>query len=130
MLLIACLIVGLSFVLKVREDQRVFVAGLPSLPLPPLCTAHTWFAVKCPGCGLTRSFIYLAQGDWPASWHTHRVGWVLALAVLLQIPYRLLGLRSKEGAPLGRLAPRLFGWLLIVLLLGNWLLDVLSRSTL
>src|SRR3954451_13166998 len=48
-----------------------------------------------------------------ATWHTHRVGWVLALAVLLQVPYRLLGLRSKEGAPLGRLAPRLFGYFLI-----------------
>jgi hypothetical protein len=126
MLVIACLVVGLSFVLKVREDQRVYPAGMQSLPLPPLCTAHSWFGVKCPGCGLTRSFIHLAHGDWSASWHTHHVGWVLALAVLLQIPYRIIGLRSKEGAPLGRLVPRLFGYFLIALLLGNWLLGVLG----
>ena len=53
------------------------------------------------------------------------VSWLLALAVLLQFPYRLLSLRRADQAPLGRTAPRLIASLLIVLLIGNWLVDLL-----
>ncbi|MBN1911354.1 MAG: DUF2752 domain-containing protein [Pirellulales bacterium] len=82
------------------------------------------FGVSCPGCGLTRSLIHLAHGRWRESFETHRLGWFLALAVLLQFPYRLLGLRHPNHMPLGRYVPVWFGHTLILLLIVNWILLV------
>jgi hypothetical protein len=120
MLVVTCLIILLAFLLEVRPDQRVHLAGLPGLPLPPSCASREWFGMPCPGCGLTRSFIHLAQGDWSASLRDHRLGWLLGAAVLIQLPYRLVALRGRRPEPLGSWLPRLFGYLLIVLLIGNW----------
>jgi hypothetical protein len=94
MLTLAGLVVLLA--LEVRPDQRVAFRGLPQYPLPETCFSRAWFRVKCPGCGLTRSLIYLAQADWDASLRVHRLGWLLAVAVLLQFPYRTLALTSGE----------------------------------
>ena len=54
----------------------------------------------------------------------HRVGWLLALAVVLQIPYRLAALLGRNRQPLGKRFPELFGLALIVALIGNWVLQV------
>lgn len=124
MLVIALLVVVLAFVLEVRSEERVGVTGFPGLTLPPLCQSYAWFGIRCPGCGMTRSFVQLAHGDLAESWRHHRLGWLLALAVVLQVPYRLLSLRRADKSALGSLFPRLFAWLLIALLLGNWLVDV------
>ena len=51
----------------------------------------------------------------------------MALAVVLQVPYRLVALRSSTGAPLGTTFPHYFGASLIVLLLVNWLMSLLAR---
>jgi hypothetical protein len=82
------------------------------------------FGVRCPGCGLTRSFVCLAHGDWAAAWAYHRLGWLLAAAVLIQWPYRLVSLRRPDQRPLGTWLPKMFGYLLIAALFGNWLLEV------
>jgi hypothetical protein len=121
MLAVSAAVVVLSFVLQVPSDQRVVVAGLPRFPFPQTCMSRAWFGIECPGCGLTRSFILLAHGDWQGAWKMHRLGWLLALAVLLQFPYRIYALKSNRAAPLGRRLPRYFGYTLIALLLGNWL---------
>jgi hypothetical protein len=128
MLLLATGVVLLSFVLQVRPDGRVALPGLAQYPLPETCLAQLWFGRKCPGCGLTRSFIFLAHADGPASWRMHRLGWLLALAVLLQFPYRLLALARPGRPPLPVSTCRLFGTTLIVLLVGNWLLEVLGMA--
>jgi hypothetical protein len=127
MLVAATAVVVLAFLLEVHSDQRVAFSVLPSCPLPATCLSRSLLHIECPGCGLTRSFIYLAHGDWRASWNVHRVGWFLALAVVLQIPYRLAALRSHSGLPLGTTAPKFFGTLLVVLLLVNWLINLISR---
>lgn len=127
MLVIASLTVLLACLLQVRDDGRVAVSGLSGLPLPPLCLSYAWFGVKCPGCGLTRSIIYLAHGDWEASWRLHRLGAVLAIAIVMQLPYRIVALWRGGRPPLGTVVPTLFGRVLIVLLLGNWLLDLLFQ---
>src|SRR4051812_48909265 len=95
MLSVATVIVVFSFALEVRSDQRVELRFLPGYPLPQSCLSRQWFNCNCPGCGLTRSFIYLAQGDWDRSLALHKVGWLMALAVLVQFPYRLFALRSN-----------------------------------
>lgn len=120
MLAIASGVVVLSFLLQVRSDQRVEFRFLPDYPLPHVCGSRGLFGVDCPGCGLTRSFIHLAQGDWTASLAVHRLGWLLAFALLVQFPYRLLALRFGKRWPRDRLLLKLFGYSLIVALAADW----------
>jgi hypothetical protein len=121
-ILVACsLIVALSFVLQVPADGQVVCCGTPRWQVPQTCLSRAWFGVECPGCGLTRSFICLAHGDWLRSWKMHRLGWFLALGVLFQFPYRIFALVRNDAAPLGNRLPRYSGYLTIALLVGNWL---------
>ena len=122
MLLLACGILVLSLLLRVRNDGHAAFVFLPDWPIPSSCPSQVLFKVDCPGCGLTRSFIHLAHGDWHQAYCKHRLGWLVALAVVLQIPYRLAGLLGRNRQPLGTLVPQLFGIALIVALIGNWLL--------
>jgi hypothetical protein len=122
MLLVASVVVVAALLLQVRVDDRVIVTGFPDYPLPHTCLAYSWFGIKCPGCGLTRSLVDLAHADWSASWQHHRVGWLMALAVLLQFPYRLVAMQHGRHLPLGTMLPRIFGYALIAALIGNWLL--------
>ncbi len=124
MLLVSAGIVVLSFLLEVRPDQRVTPRGLPDFPIPETCASRSLFGAKCPGCGLTRSFIHLARADSRASLAIHRVGWLLALAVLIQFPYRLFSLKGGEASAGMRFVVRWFGYFLLVMLLGNWVLDM------
>lgn len=121
MLAVAIGVVLLSFMLQVRGDQRVELRWLPGVPMPQTCFTQELFGLDCPGCGLTRSFIYLSRNDWQSSWSLHRLGWLMAIAVLLQFPYRIVALRRGE-LPLGRTIPRLFGRTLVVLLIANWII--------
>ena len=125
MLVVASAIIVLAVAFQVRQDQRIELRLCPGYPLPETCTTRILFHQECPGCGLTRSFVHLAHGDWARSLKTHRVGWLLAVAVLAQFPYRLISLRN----PMQTAAPawsRWFGWLLIFALLGNWFYNVVN----
>jgi hypothetical protein len=128
MLAASALIVVLSFLLQVRSDDRVSLVGLPQYPLPHTCPARALFHINCPGCGLTRGFIHLAHARWRDAWQCHRLTMVLAASVLLQFPYRLISLCRPDGRWLGAWFPPLFGYTLIALLIGNWLLDFLISS--
>jgi hypothetical protein len=121
MLVASAIIVVLAAVLQVHNGEKVALSGLPRLPMPQMCGSKAWFGIECPGCGLTRSFILLAHGDWSGAYQMHRLGWLLALAVLFQFPYRIYALARNESYPLGRRLPKYFGYLLIALLLVNWL---------
>jgi hypothetical protein len=122
MLALACGILVLSLLLEVRSDDHAALVFLPNWPIPSSCPSQVIFGVDCPGCGLTRSFILMAHGDWHRAFSKHRVGWLLALAVVLQIPYRLTALWGRNRQPLGKRFPEIFGLVLIVALIGNWLL--------
>jgi Protein of unknown function (DUF2752) len=58
-------------------------------PIPPLCTFKMLTGFDCPGCGLTRAFVFALHGQFYASYMMHIWGIPLALFVLIQIPYRL-----------------------------------------
>lgn len=122
MLVVACVVLGMSCLLDVRDDQRVAFSAWKQLPLPPMCLSRSWFGVACPGCGLTRSFAHLAHGRWEAAWETHHLGWLLAVSLLFQIPYRVLCLLSYERYRLPNSIADGFGKFLITALIGNWLL--------
>ncbi|HEV3120150.1 MAG TPA: DUF2752 domain-containing protein [Gemmataceae bacterium] len=128
MLLIACAVLVLALLFEVRADEHVVVAGLPDYPLPPTCLSRECFGVRCPGCGLTRSFVHLAHGNWSAAWQAHRLGWLLMAALLAQFPYRIVAMIRGGRSPLGSKLPTLFGYALIGLLFANWFLDLLTRG--
>lgn len=115
----------LAAILQVRDDGRVAAPGLANHPLPPACMSQQLLSVKCPGCGLTRSFIHLAHGRWDAAWSVHRLGWLLFLAAALQIPYRLAAIYRAKPPLAGSRAPAWFAWTVIALLIGNWLQEML-----
>ncbi len=123
---LAIFAVVMSFVLEVVPEGRVAVHGFEQWPLPHSCYARMLFDRGCPGCGLTRGFIHLAHGRLSESLAVNRVGWTIALATLLQIPYRIIALRSETGTPLGTLWPRAIGWTILVLLFSNWCYELLS----
>jgi hypothetical protein len=125
---VATLALILAFSLEVRPDERVAIRGLSDYPLPHTCASRAWFRLDCPGCGLTRSMIHLAHGHWTAATRVHRLGPLLATALLLQFPYRLYCLRRRELEPFGRLFPYLFGNVLIIALIGNWLYGLRPTS--
>ena len=119
--MISCLVIAASFALRVESETQV---KLSEFVLPPLCLSRAWFGVSCPGCGLTRSFIHLAHGNWYASWEAHRLGWLLAIMVVVQVPYRIHGLRHPRSALIPPRARNGIAYLLIGLLVGNWLIGL------
>lgn len=123
MLGIACFVIVMSFLLSMDSDEHVELAGLS---MPSLCPSQCLFHTQCPGCGLTRSFVYLAHGDWDGALRMHRIGWIMALAILLQIPYRIASLAMPGREVLGLTLPKVFGNVLIALLIGNWLYNLLA----
>jgi hypothetical protein len=114
----------LAFSLDVSADrERVFLRGFPRMVVPGTCLSRELFHVDCPGCGLTRSIILLGRGEWRASWNLHHLGWLMALAIVGQIPYRILCLRRCRPV-LGTLVPRVCALVLIFLLIANWLVGL------
>jgi hypothetical protein len=123
-LAIACAVCLLAFLLHEVPSGRVAVRGLPQFPLPQTCTTRAWLGIRCPGCGLTRSIIHLAEGDWPASWRAHRLGGLFAIVILFQVPYRLYALRRPTHPLLSNSWLTAFAFTLIVSLVVNWLVDL------
>ncbi len=119
-------VMSLAFALVEVPEGRVAVRGLTGYPLPQSCVSRTLFGLKCPGCGLTRSFIHLAEGDWTASWRCHRLGGLMAAVLIFQVPYRLLALRRPERPPIPTRWQSPLGLALIALLIVNWLADVVT----
>ena len=121
MLVIACIVLVASFLLSVGPGSRVHFTFLPDNLLPKTCFTQEIFGVGCPGCGLTRSFIHLTRLEWQSSWDMHRLGWLMFLATLLQIPYRAQALLSNNGSFVPVSLAKTFGNVLVVLLITNWL---------
>jgi hypothetical protein len=119
----AVAVLSLSAALQVLPGGRVAFLGWESSPLPHTCVSRRLWNVSCPGCGLTRSFVYLAHGQWRESLAVNRVGWLLALLVVVQIPYRLLCLgRPRSALPQRWANPILLS--MAGLLMLNWLVNL------
>ena len=90
---------SLAFLLA-PGTERVAIAGWE---IPEICFWKNLFGWSCPGCGMTRSWVYLAHGDWSAALRMNVLGPILFLAAVIQVPlsgYRLFRLwrarRSKD----------------------------------
>jgi len=110
----------LSFAMEVVPDKKVALAWLPDRPLPHVCVSRRVLGVTCPGCGLTRSFIHLAHGRWSQSLAVHRLGWLIALIVAAQLPYRLVALARRGHTGLSYRVVDVTCLILVGLLLLNW----------
>jgi hypothetical protein len=72
--------------------------------IPSFCLFHQLTGWRCPGCGLTRSFVYLGHGHPIAAFWMHPLGPVLYLVVIQQAvvrswqTVRALGAR-RRGSP-------------------------------
>jgi hypothetical protein len=110
--------------LEVYPNDRVGVRGHPDLLLPPTCLSRSLFGVDCPACGLTRSFVHLARGDWIASVQCHHLGWLLMLMAAVQVPYRIAILLGARRVLLPERLGRWIGRIVIALLIGNWVLGI------
>lgn len=123
MLLLSVAVVGLSFALRIGSEGQV-EAG--RWTLPPLCMSQSLFGTKCPGCGLTRSFVALAAGNWRESVAFHRLGWLLFGALLASMVYRCWMLRQLRHRLVELRWPAHVASAIIVALCMNWIATVLG----
>lgn len=69
--------------------------------VPPMCAFSAVTGISCPGCGLTRSFAFLEDGDLRAALAMNPLGPLLWGIVAAQVPYRMLrlwrGYNDREG---------------------------------
>lgn len=86
-LLSLCVVVlSLAATLEVTP-AKVDQVTLGGWTLPELCQSKRLLRIDCPGCGLTRSFIYMAHGDVPAAFKMHPVGALLFVGTILAVPF-------------------------------------------
>lgn len=118
----------LAACLRIEQGSAVLLPGL-SRALPEICTSKRLFGWSCPGCGLTRSFISLAHGEWLAAWQYNPAGPLFFALFAVQIPYRLGQLRRlRLGKPGWELGPWSHLPLLccFVVMVGQWLVRLLE----
>ena len=84
----------------------------------PACLAAL-FGLRCPGCGFTRSIIHLAEGDWQASWHDHRLGGLLAIRDRIPDPVPAVRPAPARPADLSPFWLSAIGYALVSLLIGQ-----------
>jgi hypothetical protein len=128
--LVLCAAVVVASALLNPEPRGLAPPALPWLTLPSICLTHTLLHMNCPGCGLTRSFVAMAHGHLRAAYAQHRVGPVIFLLVLLQIPLRAYAVftgRLPRWAARPRLG-ELIGLVLFVALLANWVYNAFTGA--
>jgi hypothetical protein len=91
---------------------------------PVVCPFRLLTGLPCPGCGLSRAWVYLAHGQWQDSVLANPFGVVLA-ALLVTLVVGVVGARVRRDVPpdLDRLVRR--RWVGVIL--GAWLAFALVR---
>jgi hypothetical protein len=100
-----------------------WLARFDVLPHVKLCMFERFTGRPCPGCGMTRSILDLAQGDVVGSLRMHPLGVVLAGLVVAAIVGTAVGLVRGDDPPVRFLERRgmtLVG-ALVVLFLAQWI---------
>jgi hypothetical protein len=123
MLSASLIVLAAAFILRSSSSDGLRIRGF-NHALPTTCPSRLLLGLECPGCGLTRSFVALAAGDIAGSLHYNRVGWLIALAVVVQIPYRLYALYELRRRVVHRPWLAWFGYGLLASLVVNWLLRI------
>lgn len=114
-----------ALTLTVRPDGRVAFWFWPNHPLPESCPSKIFFDENCPGCGITRSVVSLAHGQWAESWHNHRLGWVIALLCIVVLPGSIYKLLKPNARPLPWLIREGIPMLIFIAFILNWIYNLI-----
>ncbi|MCS7016072.1 MAG: DUF2752 domain-containing protein [Gemmatales bacterium] len=127
---------GLVMVLVVAHRLNPYQAdGHPrrygtheQLGLPP-CSFHQVTGLPCPSCGLTTSFSLCVHGDWRAAAHANPVGPILVLATTGGAIWFLAAAATgrRLRLPAWHWLSTLVAWSVVFLVLGSWLVRLLSN---
>jgi hypothetical protein len=85
LVLVGSLVVMVIALTASSSDEVVQLFGYD---VPIMCTWRRLFGVSCPGCGMTRSFVFMAHGAIIEAFRMNMLGPPLFTVVLVQIPYR------------------------------------------
>jgi hypothetical protein len=97
-LLVACAAILVAAAAMSPSAETLTLFGQP---IPVMCTFRRLTGWSCPGCGLTRSFVFLAHGRLAEALAMNPLGPVAFAWVAAQIPWRAVKIRRR----LRRLAP-------------------------
>ena len=130
LLVLSAVVLTLAFCMQIRNEQQVLVPGT-NIPLPELCSFRRWTGLDCPGCGMTRAFISVAQGDVVAAWGYNPASLYFFTLVSLQVPFRAVQLwRLRRGRT--PIFTGIWGYLplfvLMILILGQWAVRMAGRA--
>ncbi|MGE0709178.1 MAG: DUF2752 domain-containing protein [Planctomycetota bacterium] len=107
---LAALVFALALLLRVTPDGQG--VSLASWRLPELCAVKR-AGGRCPGCGMTRSFVSAAAGELRRAFAFHPAGPLLLALLLAQLPYRGARLWTRaRGRPALEAPAWLWGTLL------------------
>jgi hypothetical protein len=113
---------------RFAESQLLAAGGLGALGVacllspdsiedgPVVCPFRLVTGLPCPGCGMTRSWVYATHGWWRESFASHPFGPVAILAVLVLAVLVAVALVRRTPAP--RVS---FRNPLVLALVGSWL---------
>lgn len=114
-ILALCLfILAAAFAAAYIDPVFSFITHDPPGPFG-LCIFKNITGHDCPGCGLTRSFLYIARGDFTRSLNYHDFGVILFVYLCLQIIIQVLYLIFDQVKYIS-FTGRLLGWMGLVLL--------------
>ena len=86
--------------------------------VPSLCLFHRLTGLECPGCGMTRAFARLLQGDWRGAWAYNP--WSLPLLGGMIVGALLPEDRLRQARK--SRAASLLGWIVLAWIMVWWLL--------
>lgn len=110
----AVMIIATARSLRVEPPRSVFLP-FGSEPLPELCSFRHMLGIDCPGCGMTRSFIFASRLQIANAWNSNPAGALLFTSILLSIPWRFAQwFCLRTGRPFRSPAFVEAGWLTVV----------------
>jgi hypothetical protein len=92
-----------------------------------LCPVRHWTGVICPSCGMTRSFMAIARGNWHSAIDYHLFGPLLFIGFGVAIVHSIWELSINQNLPifyLSWLKRRDFQLVMLVVFLGYYLLRI------
>ena len=120
-IVVLCLVILLAAVVLGRIEWFYTESRVGTIP--SICSFKNLTGLPCPGCGLTRSWMAAALGDWETSLNDHRFGILLMLYAIMQLFRHAAWLM----APSIRTVVERMGWwldkgilILMALLAINW----------
>lgn len=105
-----------------KSHGGLLIAGT-SVHLPDLCQFKQLFGRDCPGCGMTRSFVYTARLQLADAWAVQPIGTLLAILLAASVPHRIFKIAQLHTGQSVRSTTKAEVYIaitLVVLTYGRW----------